>query len=169
MRASTPLLMLRDSTILSAFGQSVELSPGWMWNSRDSGIRQPTDDSSSSVESDSTVLMVSLDISWASGSLDLDHASPEPTAGSPPALPPRQPPQPADDGSDVSSSDGFSTVDASEGMDLRPARGPGKLRLVCTPPLINSFRCSPLTYSPGCRSFRPLAANTSSLEKHLPQ
>ena len=80
LRTSTPLPMLGDSTILSAFGQSVELSPGWMWNSHNSGIQQPTDDLSSSVESDSTVLMASLDISWVSGSLDLDHASPEPSA-----------------------------------------------------------------------------------------
>ena len=96
------------------------------WCSLDSGIQQPSRDDEDSVKSDSTVLMASLDISWASGSLDLTHAGPEPAVDMPVA-PSRCPsPTHADDRSKGSIGETCSVLDASEGMCLWPARCLGK-------------------------------------------
>ena len=130
MRASTPPPRLGDTTILSALNQSVNFLPSWMWCSLDSGIRQPMDDSEDSVESNSTVLMASLDISWASSSLDSIHTDPEPTADKPTAPSRRPPPYVAEDGSESTVSEVCSIFDASEGPCLRPARSSGKSTII---------------------------------------
>ena len=129
MRASTPLPRLGDTTLFSVFNQTVDFPADWMWCSTDTGIRPPSEDELSlgSVESNSTVLMASIDISWASGSLNLD-ASPESTIADGTAAPSRRDgTRSFDDRSSTSASDEDSFfLDASEGPCLRPARGSGK-------------------------------------------
>ena len=115
-RASTPLPRLNDTTIIDALNQSMQFSPGWMWCSLDSGIRQPDDDLVSTESKPcSTVEMASLDVSWASGSLDLD-APPQQSADDPVAVDLRQRNQQREDsvtGDSVYDSSICSVVDAS--------------------------------------------------------
>ena len=70
--------------------------------------------------------MVSLDILWASSSLDSFHVDPEPTADEPTAPSRRQPTHPAEYGSDDSVSEVCLLLDASEGPCLHPAWSSGK-------------------------------------------
>ena len=132
MQASTPLLRLGDTTILSALNQSINFSPGWMWCSLNSGIWQPTDDSEDSVKSNSTVLMASLDILWASSSLDSIHADPEQTADKPAAPSQCPPPYVAEDSSESTVSEVCSIFNALEGPCLCPAWSSGKLTTIST-------------------------------------
>ena len=73
LRASMPLPQLGNTTIFNALQQSCIFSPSWMWRSQTSAIQSTQDNLfKDSDDSNSTVFLASLDVSWVSGSLSLN-------------------------------------------------------------------------------------------------